>query len=259
MSDLQSFLNQRFKGHKCPVLGKLLEPIKHGQIMPPGSLVLMPGNDTTLRLKILEQPTPHKGFSEPLVLKEDASQTLVTPSYLVWYFNIPEVQEHLLKSAKGVVFVRIARQALHSLPIPLPRRAFKTTSIGEVVLRSNAPRFRNQINEFYADFQRCLKIGSRRTAVVLAGAISEMLLFQWLLDHEVDEKLLKDNNVGFKVMMDYVRLLKLHESPGFPLTNLEKLSKARNRAIHAGRLLEDQPITHEELEQFDDIIRFFGI
>lgn len=259
MSDLQSFLNRRFKGHKCPALGKLLEPMKHGQIMASGSLVLMPGNDSTLRLKILEQPTPHKGFSEPLVLKEQAEQLLVTPSYLIWYFNIKEVREHLLKSAKGVVFVRIARQVLHALPVPLPRRLVEVAPVGEVVLRSNTPRFRNQIKEFYTDFQRCLKSGSHRTAIVLAGAISEMLLFQWLLDHDVDEKLLKDNNVGFRVMMDYVKLLKLHESPGFPLTNMEKLSKARNRAIHAGRLLEDQPITPEELEQFDEVISFFGV
>ena len=66
------------------------------------------GNRRT-RLRILDEDTQHKGFSEPLALNAFATEHKVTPNYLLWYLSQEAVTKYLLAHAKGAVFVRVPR------------------------------------------------------------------------------------------------------------------------------------------------------
>jgi hypothetical protein len=218
---LDSFFGQKFRRNVRVPLSKLIEPLKYGATIRAGTLVLMASGDRTLRLRILEEDTPNKGFSEPLALNGYAAENKVSPNYLQWYLSQEAVREWLLQHAKGSVFLRVPRQTLYDLPVALPTSVQKLKDVGEVVITKTEDAFSKLIDELYRDYLHNFKTGRFRTAVVLAGAISEVILYQLLVEQEVDPKLLKDDrNLALGKMLDYVRLLRLDQNANFPLSDL---------------------------------------
>ena len=57
--NLDRFVGRKFKGHKTQKLSSLVDPLKQGQTIPKGTLVVMASGDAKLRLKILDKDTPH--------------------------------------------------------------------------------------------------------------------------------------------------------------------------------------------------------
>ncbi|HEX5717027.1 MAG TPA: hypothetical protein VF179_12760 [Thermoanaerobaculia bacterium] len=260
MSEIISFLDRKFKRNTRLPLAKLVEPIKYGSTIKPGTLVIMASGDRKLRLKILDKETPHKGFSEPLALNTNAHEHRVTPNYLLWYLSHEAIRDHLLSHATGSVILRVPRVVIHSLPVPLPSRAVKDKGVDEVVLTKKDDPLSRLIDQFYHDYRMNLDRGSFRTAVILAGAICEVILYQLLLEHGVDQSMLSnDRNLALSKLLDYVRLLKLDRSEGLPLTHLNDIRKKRNSAIHAGPLAGGKEFSKSDLDSFDHIIRYFGI
>lgn len=258
---INNFLNKKFKNNVRVPLAKLIEPIKHGTIMQAGTLVVMASGDRKLRLRILEKDTPHKGFSEPLRLNSYAGQQNITPNYLLWYLSLTPVRDYLLLHITGAVILRVPRKILHSVLVPLPTRPVKIKDVGEVVLQKAGDSFSKLIDSFYRDYLLNFSSGRFRTAIILAGAISEVILYQLLLEQDVNTKTLSDDrNLALGKMLEYVRLLKLDQNVDFPMTHLVELQKKRNSAIHAGLLIKDQKeFSREDLDCFDHIIKHFGI
>ncbi len=97
------------------------------------------------------------------------------------------------------------------------------------------------------------------TAMILAGAMAEMLVYQALLDQGVEKKLLSDDrNLGLGKMLTYIKLLKLDKD--LPYTHLCEIQKKRNAAVHAGMLAGNSGrFESADLKCFDHIIRHFGI
>jgi hypothetical protein len=121
--------------------------------------------------------------------------------------------------------------------------------------------FSNVINDLYRDYQLNLVNHRYRTASVLAGAICEVILYQLLVESGVNQKLLKDDRgLGMNKMLDYVRVLKLEQAPGFPLSQLEEIRKNRNEAVHAGLLIhKKRELTRENLDAFNPVVKYFGL
>jgi hypothetical protein len=240
---------------------KLIEPMKHGTIMQAGTLVVMASGDRKLRLRILEKDTPHKGFSEPLKLNSYANKHNITPNYLLWYLSLTPVKDYLLLHLTGSVILRIPRKILYSIPVPLPTRANDIKEIDEVVLQKNEDQFSKLVDSFYRDYLHNYSSGRFHTAIILAGAIVEIILYQLLLEQDVNTKILKDDrHLALGKMLEYVRLLKLDQNAGFPMTHLVELQRKRNDAIHAGLLIKNQrEFLQEDLDCFDQIIKYFGI
>lgn len=258
---ITSFLDQKFKGNARVLLSKLIEPIKHGTTMQAGTLVLMASGDRKLRLKILDKDTPHKGFSEPLVLNTYAHEHRVTLNYLLWYLSHEPIRDYLLSQTTGSVFLRVPRKILYSLPVPLPSRVVKTKDVDEIVLIKKDDPFTKLINQFYSDYLLNFNSARFRTAVILAGAVCEVILYQLLLEQDVNPKMLSsDRNLGLNKMLDYVRLLKLDKTTGFPMNHLIEIQKNRNSAIHAGLQIDGhKEFSKSDLECFNHVIRYFGI
>lgn len=260
-ANLDSFLGKKFKGHKLQKLGSLVEHPKHGQTIPKGTLVVMASGDSKLRLKILEEDTPHKGFSTPLRLKQSATSKGVTPEYLRWYLAHSEVAEELMNHARGSVILRVPKSILESIPIPTPKKPREWPTQGDVVLQKEMDEFSRVIRMFYEDF--CLNIRHERyrTAVILAGAICEAMLFQLLLEAGVDKGLLEeDRQLALGRLIKYIKLLKLDREFGVPVNHIQEIQKKRNAAVHIGAFEGKQgSFCAEDIKAFDQIVKYFGL
>ena len=169
--------------------------------------------------------------------------------------------KYLLEHASGAVFVRVPRTVLHALPVPLPTSVRKIKPMVEFsVVKTDNP-FSRLIADLYRDYLLNLENHRYRTASVLAGAVCELILYQLLLEHGVNKTLLKDDrNLAFGKLVDYIRILKLEEEPGFPMSQLVQMQKNRNHGMHAGLLVnKEREITLEDLEPFNAIIKYFGL
>lgn len=258
---LTSYLDSKFSGCRRVPIGALVVKVRAGEMIPNGSLVVMASGDRRLRLKILDRDTPHKSFSEPLVLNEFATEHKVTPAYLHWYLSQPDVSTYLVENAAGAVFVRVPRKFLHAVPVPLPASVKKIKTVTEFAVVKTNNRFSQIIGELHSDYRLNVDNRRYRTATVLAGAICEVILYQMLVEHGVNPKLLKDDHgLGINKMLDYVRVLKIDETPGFPISQLEELRKKRNSALHAGLLVNaNQELTEEDLQPINPVIKYFGL
>lgn len=258
---LERFLDSTFSKNRRVPLGTLILKVPARAILKAGSLVVMASGDRKIRLKILDNDTPHRGFSEPLVVNGFAAEHKITPHYLIWYLSPEPLTEYLLATARGAVFVRVPRRVLHALPVPLPTSVTKIKPINEfAVTRENTP-FSDVIAGLYSDYLMNTKNQRYRTAALLAGAICEVILYQLLFEQGVNENLLKDDRgLGFGKLLDYVRLLKLNEAPGFPLSRLVEMQRIRNQSVHAGLLInKKREIGMENLDCFNPIIKYFGL
>jgi hypothetical protein len=258
---LTKFLDSKFSKNKRVPLGDLIDPIRSRQTIPAGVLVIMASGDRRLRIKILDQDTPHKGFSEPLALNEFATEHKITPNYLHWYLSQGTVAQYLVDRATGAVFLRVPRALLYKLLVPLPTRVTRIKPPQEVSVVKTNNQFSRLIGELHNDFLLNRSNKRYRTAAVLAGAICEVILYQLLVESGVQPSLLKDDRtLGLSKLLDYVRILRLEQVPGFPLSQLVQLQRNRNSAVHAGLSLNQKRVmTEEDLESIDPVIKYFGL
>jgi hypothetical protein len=258
---LTSFLDSNFKNSRRVTVGALVRKIRTGELIPKGSLVLMASGDRRIRFKVLDQDTPHKGFSEPLVLNEFAAEHKVTGNYLHWFLTRDQIAQFLVDHAHGAVFIRVPRAVLHAVPVPLPARVTRIKpEVDFSPVKTDNP-FSRVIDDLYSDYQLNLNNRRFRTATVLAAAICEVILYQLLVEQGVSAKLLKeDRGLGMNKMLDYVRVLKLEQSPGFPISQLEEIRKNRNEAVHAGLLVNKRrDVTLQDMDAFNPVIKYFGL
>lgn len=257
---LASYLDTVFATNKRVPLNALVKTVRSNEIIPAGVLVVMASGDRRLRLKVLDRDTPHKGFSQPLALNEFAVAHKVTPNYLLWYLSQEPVANYLVQNATGAVFLRVPRKLLQSIPIPLPTRVKKISSAIEYSPVKTNNEFSRLIAEINNDYLLNVKNQRFRTAAILAGATCEVILYQLLIEHGVKPSLLKDDRgLGFNKLLDYIRILRLDEATGFPMSQFVQLQRHRNQAIHAG-LLVNRPreLSAKDLDCFNPVIKYFG-
>lgn len=268
LKEYKSLLDKNFRKNKKIPLEKLIEPSKRGSMIPKGTLVVMPFVSGELRLKILEKNTPDKGFSIPLKLLTKGEGQSVTAEYLVWFLKHNFVTKYLMHYVSGSVLPRVPRVILFNLLIPLPTQERKKGAFDssfsdgfDSVIASAENPFRRMITNYFRDYQFNLEKERYTAAIILAGAISEAILYQLLIDNDVNKKILSgDRNLGLGKLITYIKLLKLDKDLGFPLTHFSELQRFRNSAVHVSLAIKNEkPFTRQNLNCFDQIIKHFGI
>lgn len=258
---LTSFLDSKFAKNRRVPLSALIARVSSGSVIPKGTLVVMASGDRKIRLKILDRDTPHRGFSEPLLVNGFGTEHKVTAHYLLWFLSQEPVTNHMLERASGAVFVRVPRKVLNAIQIPLPTSVTKIKPINEFsIVRTETP-FSKLIADLNNDYLLNVANARYRTAAVLAGAICEVILYQLLIEQGANPRLLRDDrSLGFNKLLEYVELLKLDELPGFPKSQLIQMKKLRNESVHAGLLInKTREISAADLECFNPIIKHFGV
>lgn len=258
----QSFLDKNFTKNKSEKLIKLIKPIKTGDTIPKDTLVIMASGDSTLRLKILDKDTPNKGFSTPLILNNYAKEKGITPNYLHWFLSHDFIKQYLISFARGSVILRIPKSIINSLLIPFPTNQSKNhVRSDEIIITKPDNPLKKVIERFYDDYRLNIKNQRYTTAIILAGAITEAILYQLLLDQDIDKKLLeKENNLTLGKLINYVKLLKLDKTLGVPIDEISEVQKNRNSVIHIGLAIKRKSdLNDENIKCFNQIIKFFGI
>jgi hypothetical protein len=258
---LTSYLDSKFRGCKQVPLGALIHKVRSGEVIPAGSLVLTATGDRRLKLRKTPKELVHKNFNEPILPNEFAAEHKVTQAYLSWYLAQDEVANYLVDNSTGVMIVRVPRKFLHAVPVPLPASVKRIKTLMEFSVVKTNNRFSKIIGELHSDYLLNVSNSRYRTATVLAAAICEVILYELLIEHGVNPKLLKDDHgLGMNKMLDYIRVLKIDATPGFPISQLEELRKNRNGAVHAGLLVNtDRELTEQDLQAFNPVIRYFGL
>lgn len=268
LKEYKSSLDKNFRTNKKIPLEKLIEPSKRGSMIPKGTLVVMPFVSGEIRLKILGKNTPDKGFSIPLKLSSKDDGQSITADYLEWFLKHNFIKKYLMNYISGSILPRVPRKVLFNLLIPLPtqerrKAAFDPSfscDFDSVIANAENP-FRRMITNYFRDFKFNLENKRYTAAIILAGAISEAILYQLLIDNDVNQKILSDDrNLGLGKLITYVKLLKLDKNLDFPLTHFSELQHFRNSAVHVSLAIKNEkPFARQNLNCFDQIIKHFGI
>ena len=261
ISKYQNELKTKFKGQKTIYLNELIKPGKRGEIIEKGTLVVMPFANGTIQLKILDKNVPDKGFSIPLRLNDIAEKNEITNYYLLWYLKHKIVIEYLINYVTGSVLPRIPKKDLFRIKIPIPKKKNEYDKNNVEIIRLENNKFREMIGEYYNDYTLIYKYNRFKTAIILAGTITEIILYKLLLENGVDKNILKDDNtLTLGKIIIYIKILKLDKSINLPMNHIINLQKKRNNAIHINLSLnKEYEYKIEDLHCFEEIIKYFGI
>lgn len=258
----ERLFSKTYKGFKTGSLKKYFT-VRINDIPESANILAINSTSTgKIEYRIIEKPGSNKRYSTTITSKTDEISVLD----LVHFFEHEEVQDYLGLRLKGSVLPIIDKASLDTLKIPIPKIPLATINSIEYkgIIPSKNNEFKAFISTYFNQYHKSLKSENLIAATMLAGAISEAILYQFLIDSGVSEKLLDQRGLGG--LIRDIKLGKFNEQEGrnFPLTAFEELNKLRNDIVHPSRAIfklktDYELIDRSELErQFRLIKRFFG-
>ncbi len=259
----EKLLSKTYKGFNISKLDKYFIVRKNDipEIFP--VLTIFPSAKGNVGYKIFEKPKSDKRYNTTISAKSEK----VSIYDLVHFFSHQEVQDYLSIKLKGGIIPFLQKPDIENLKIPLPKIPLASVSIneqkGELTPRLN--EFKSFISTYYQQYQENLKNDRLVAATMLAGAISEAILYQFMIDSGVQESLL--DNRGLGGLIRDIKLGKFNEQDGrkFPLEAFSELNTLRNDIVHPSRAIFKLKTDYELIEKnklvrlFNQIKKHFGL
>lgn len=252
----KKLINKKFKSHKRETFEKLIDFKKVSKVSI-GQICYMPSPNASINIFIAQKE--YESQNEYTVL--EINDKSINENYLLWFLNHKEVKEYLLCFSVGAIFTYISKQSFNLIEIPFPKTKLKY-SINEINLESKESAFRKLLNQYYQEYIDNFNKGHYMTASILAGAISETFLHNYLIEIGINQKLFENKTLGG--LIDLVEVY-LHEREilDFPLNHFKEIQGLRNTAVHP-KLAKDKIEREEEFginnfDCFNHIIKYFGL
>lgn len=248
-------LSKNYEGFKTFKLEQYFE-IRNNDIPETSPvLVIQPSTSNKINYQIVIKPQQEKRYYTTIVAKTKE----VSVFDIFHFLNYKEVQDYLSLQLKGAVLLTLSNKTIKNLRIPKPKISLGVSDIktkkGTIQSRTN--EFTNFITLYYEQYLDAMKRDKLIAATMLAGAISEAILYQFLIDCNITKELLEQRGLGG--LIRDVKLGKFHEQEGkkFSLEPFEELNNIRNDIVHPSRAIFKLKTDYELISK-SDLTRLFG-
>jgi hypothetical protein len=252
-----SLLNKTFKDSIKIPLSQLTNKIVNN-VIEKGDVIIKNFPDGRLVFEIAKTIT--KGKSN--WIRYRIIDKRVSPEYLLWFLSKKEIMHYLSIHATGSVIRVIPPKFIEELSIPLPTVINLKNRRSKLSLSYGDSSIRKIIQSFYQDYQENFDMNRFDTAIILAGAICEAILYESLIELGVSEKILSQNKT-LGQLIEFAQIKELDSIYGINLTHFESIKQQRNKTVHIGsalKRLENGEILDKSIfREFDNIIKIFGI
>lgn len=251
-----NLLNKKFNKHKKENFNTIIE-FKNVSKVLKGKICYLPSPNASINIFIAQKEYNSSNLYTILNIKNKE----ITPNYLLWFLNHKEVKEYLLCYSVGAVFTYISKQTFNNLSIPFPKSPIKEL-ITEINLENKETAFRKLLDQYYQEYLDNFTKGNYMTSLILAGAISETFLHNYLIEIGINEKLFGNKTLGG--LIDLVEVY-LHdrEIKEFPLNHFKDIQQKRNYAVHPklakDKIERDEEFGISDFDCFNQIIKYFGL
>ena len=113
----------------------------------------------------------------------------------IQFLNQKEVKEYLLCFSLGAIFTYISKESFNLIEIPFPKKKLNYSE-KEINFESKQSAFRILLNQYYQEYIDNFNKGHYMTASILAGAISETFLHNYLIEIGINQKLFENKTLG---------------------------------------------------------------
>jgi hypothetical protein len=254
----EKFLNKKFSDNVKVPFKKLVEKVNNDESQI-GDIIIFNYIEAKLKIEVIQKNKKTKKFIHNVFRVIDDR---VSAQYILWIFSQNEVKEYIKIHAVGSLLRHIPLQVIENLMIPIPRLLDKNSSKNRITISTNHNPVREVIKNFYLDYQENFNSNRYNTAIILAGAICEAILYESLIEVGIPEKILSQNKT-LGTLIEYAHIKELDKHYKINLTHFESIKQERNKAIHIGlavkKLKEGEIISQYAFKDFDQIIKNFGI
>lgn len=252
----KNLINKKFNKHSKKIFSDVVEFVRADKIEI-GDLCYMPSPTSDINIFIAQKEYNSKEFYTKLEILDNR----LKPNYLLWYLNQSAIKEYILCYGVGAIFTYIPKDIFNKIEIAFPKRNINY-NLNKITLHAKDSAFRILLDQYYQQYLDNFKNGNYMTSAILAGAIAETFLHNYLLEVGLSEKLLEQKTLGSLVSLSEAYLVD-REITDFPLNHFKDIQKLRNSAVHPS-LAKSKIEREEEFEMidfdcFNNIIKYFGL
>jgi len=256
-SNYKKFIDKKFKNHRKKKFSELVK-FRYAQELAIGDLAYIPSPTSDIRIFIVEEKMQSRSNYNVLELLDD----LISAEYLLWFLSRPPVMDYLKIHAVGAVYTYIPKHAFDTLVIPYPKGQ-KNKAIKSLTISQSHSSFRILLRQYYSQYQYNYEKGNFMSAAILAGAVAETFMHNYLIEVGLSKNSL--NGKGLGGMIHLAEAFHINsEIKDFPISQFFAVQKLRNEAVHPALAKDRIENDREEIgihhfNEFNQLVKYFGL
>lgn len=259
----KALFSKVYKGQKTSTVQKHFEVYREDipELLP--AFVIQPSSTGEVSFKVITKNTKKRRFDLTIISKSKD----ISVFDLMHFVDHSEVKDYLSLQLRGSVMMTLPIKSFLKLQIPLPKIQLAAKDVGSKSgsLKPVANEFKMFIARYYQEYRNALKQNQLVAATMLAGAISEAILYQVILDSGVDASLLENRGLGGLIRDVKLGRFNEIENQEFDLVPFTTLNNIRNDIVHPSRAIKKIKTDYEFIDErsitqnFNRIKRNFGL